>query len=417
MSEQNNSNVERHIWIVNHHALVPSKDRATGRHLNMATRLPKVGWSASLIVASTIHSDGSQAMRGLRLRRITAERDVPVLWVRASAYGRSTVRRFIGMFVFAANALLPGMTKGLRRPDVVVGSTVHLLAAWVGYRLARRHNVPFVYEVRDVWPDALVHLGKLRADGLFARMMKRLSVRLARAADLVVSPLPKFDRYLQENRVDPEKFLWVSNGIDMLRESEAEPVQNSSFTFMYLGSHGNANALDGIIEAFDQLCQDHPEHSYVLRLVGDGPLKPRLQILTQSLKSSPYIQFEDRIPQTHVTQRAREADCLLANLHDSPVYEYGISPNKLFAYLHAARPVIFACSAPNNPIREAGAGFVVAGDDRPALARAMYEMSCTTPLERAEMAARGYDYVHSNFTHDVLTARLADGLERLLDYR
>lgn len=405
----------RHVWIVNHHALIPSKDGAAGRHLNMAKWFPNSGWTASLIVASTIHATGAQAMKGLRLKKVTKERGVPVLWVRASAYGRSTARRFVGMFVFTLVAILPHTTKTLQKPDVVVGSTVHLLAAWVGLRLARRHRVPFVYEVRDVWPAALVHLGKLSPNGLLARFMTQLSLKLANAANLVIAPLPHLDRYLAENKIDPSKFLWVSNGIDMPRESEVEPANNSDFTFMYLGSHGNANALDGIIEAFDQLCQEHPQKSYRLRLVGDGPLKPQLQTLAASLESREFIQFENRIPQDQVTTTAREADCLVANLHDSPVYEYGISPNKLFAYLHASRPIIFACSAPNNPIQEAGAGIVVPGDDRRALARAMHDMSVAPAQKRYQMASHGYEYVHNNYAHDVLATRFAGGLERLLE--
>ncbi|PRB56782.1 glycosyltransferase family 4 protein [Microbacterium sp. MYb45] len=404
---------DRHIWLVNHHALVPSKDGGSGRHLNMARYLPAHGWSASLIVASTVHARGAQAMPGWKLRQITSEDGVPVLWVRASAYGRSMARRFIGMFVFTAIALLPGMTRGLRRPDVVMGSTVHLLAAWVGYRLAKRNRVPFVYEIRDVWPDALVHLGKLTPQGMPARFMRRLSVKLARVADMVVSPLPHVDRYLEENGIDPAKFCWVSNGFDDSTALDLPEDNESPFTFMYLGAHGNANALDGVMEAFDRFCSAHPDIDARLRFVGNGPLKPQLQDFAKSLSSSSRIAFEDRIPQSEVIARAREADCLVASLHDSPVYNYGISPNKLFTYLNAARPVIFASSAPNNPISEAGSGLTVPGDDRPALAEAMFEIYSMPLAERAALARKGHEYVNATYTHEVLTARLASALGSL----
>ena len=67
------------------------------------------------------------------------------------AYGTSTALRFVGMVIFVLMTLMPGMTRGLRRPDVVIGSTVYPFAAWAGMRLARRYRVPFIYEIRDVW--------------------------------------------------------------------------------------------------------------------------------------------------------------------------------------------------------------------------------------------------------------------------
>ena len=401
------------MWLVNHHALVPSKDGGTGRHLNMARYLPQHGWTASLIIASTIHANGSQGMKGIRLRKISNEDGVPILWVRATAYGQSMLRRFIGMLVFALVALMPGITRGLQRPDVVVGSTVHLLGAWVGLRLAKRHKVPFIYEIRDVWPDALIHLGRLTPSHPMARVMEYLSVKLAQRATIVIAPLPNIDRYLKDHSVDPTKFVWVSNGFDGARELTLPTYSpGSEFVFMYLGAHGNANALDGILEAFDRACSSAPGLALRLRLVGDGPLKPSLIKFAESLSSADRISFEEQIPSADVIGRAREADCLVSNLHDSPVYDYGISPNKLYTYMYACRPVVFACSAPNNPIREGKSGLVVAGDDREALSHAMLEIAQMPVVSRIELARRGYEHVLDNYSHEALAARFAAGLDR-----
>jgi glycosyltransferase involved in cell wall biosynthesis len=318
------------------------------------------------------------------------------------------------MIIFSVNLLIPHSTKGLQKPDAVMGSTVHLLAAWAGYRLSKRYKVPFIYEIRDVWPDALIHLGKLAPNSFVARKMHKLSVELARRANLVVAPLPKIDLYLEKNGIDTSKFRWISNGFSPKAKGKISYPQEGIFTFMYLGSHGNANALDGIMEAFDRFCLKRPDASARLRFIGDGPLKKSLQKQRLKLKSYNYISFEDSIPQHQVTERSREASCLVANLHDSPVYEFGISPNKLFTYLHAARPIIFACSAPNNPISEANAGIVVPGDNRVALSQAMEKMYDMSAQERKEIAKRGYKYLFSNFTYEILTEQLAEALKSVV---
>src|SRR5690606_37297164 len=129
------------------------------------------------------------------------------------------------------------------------------------------------------WPDALVHLGQLSATGFLSRAVRKLMLSVARRADLVLAPLPGIDRYLRENNILDTPFLWISNGIDSEQELPQELGAESTdrpFTFMYLGSHGNANALDRVLDAFDMLVRDHPELNVKLRLVGDGPRKKDL---------------------------------------------------------------------------------------------------------------------------------------------
>lgn len=405
----------RHVWFVNHHALIPSKDGGTGRHLKLARVLPRYGWTATLIVASTRHPEGSQALHGRRLRRITSEDGVPALWVRSVAYGKSTVRRFIGMAVFAAVLLLPGSTRGLKRPDIVLGSTVHLLAAWAGLRLARRRGVPFVFEIRDVWPETLIDSGAMRPRSPVAKGMRRLSAYLAQQAALVVSPLPRLDLYLQENGAGGTPFLWVSNGFDGPDDAVADRLPESDvFTFMYLGSHGTANALETVLEAFDDACKAVPNRQLALRMVGAGPAKSRLIEHASRLDSGSRISFEERIPEREVIARAREADALVANMFDWPVYRYGISLNKLFAYLSAQRPVIFASNAPNNPVEEAGAGIVVPANDREALAAAMVELQGMPAELRERYARSGFEHVATNYSPKGLARALAEALDNLM---
>jgi glycosyltransferase involved in cell wall biosynthesis len=355
-------------------------------------------------------------MAAAKRYKTTVEDGVPTLWVKSPAYGHSTARRFLGMFAFACSLLLPGATRGLRSPDVVVGSTVHLLAAWAGMRLARRHRVPFVYEIRDIWPETLVDAGALRADGVAARAMRKLSVELAKKAALVVSPLPGVDRYLADHGVDDVPFLWVSNGFDDVPPfSEPDPAPSDEFTFMYLGSVGTANALGTVLDAFDLASGRIPDQNLRLRIVGDGPSKADLIAHAAALPSADAIRFEARIPEKDVVARAHEADVLVANMFDWAVYRYGVSLNKMFAYMSASRPVIFAGNAPGNPISEADCGLVVAADDRDAIADAMVEMHSTSWSRRAQFARNGHRHVVEHYSSEKLAQRLVAGLNDLVD--
>ncbi|WP_146071579.1 glycosyltransferase family 4 protein [Cryobacterium sp. Y50] len=400
------------VWMINHYAALPSKDGWTGRHQALAAALPESGWQGVIVAASTGHPVGRQQMRGWRMRKLGSDFGVLHLMIRATAYQGNGFARILNIFSFSLLALWPGMLRGLPAPDVIIGSTVHPLAAWAGKRLARRYRVPFVFEIRDVWPDALVHLGQLGENGVPARAMRKLMVGVARDADLVLAPLPGIDRYLKEIGLGDKPFLWVSNGIagdqtlPLVNRSAGEP-----FTFMYLGSHGNANALDRILAAFDSFTQSHPDLDCRLRLVGDGPKKQEVMSQAATLASHDRIHFSSRVPRDEVLNLASEADCLVVYLHDHDVYKYGISPNKVFDYLLSARPVIFATTAMNNPVSEAKAGITVSADSVAGVAAAMSKMILTPQATRIAWGENGRRHVLENYTYSSLAAKLARGLD------
>lgn len=403
----------RHIWMVSHYATLPSKDGGSARHLKLAERLPNYGWTSSLIVASTRHPEGSQALSGMALRKVTDENGVKALWIRTNQYGKNLQLRFIGMIIFAINLLRPGATRGLEKPDLILGSTVHPFAAWAGYRLAKRHRVPFVYEIQDVWPETLYEMANIGPRHPVSRIFSLIDVMLIRRAVLVLSPLPFVDKHLSELGFPNKPFLWVSNGADIPAQPNDLPDRRRApFTFMYLGSHGVANALEDVLVAFDRLCAGRPDLDVQLRLVGDGPRKSALISQAANLASADRISFEDWVPESEVLHRAHQADCLVVNMHDLPLYRFGVSLNKFFMYLSADRPIVVGSSAPNNPVRESGAGLVVPGGAVDHLATAMLEIAELPYESRAELAARGRIELENKYSHEVLARRLAEGLDR-----
>lgn len=100
---------------------------------------------------------------------------------------------------------------------------------------------------------------------------------------------------------------------------------------------------------------------------------------------------------------------------DSPLYRYGISLNKLYTYMYAFRPVLFASSAPNNPVAEADSGIVIAQDDAASLSEAMIRMADTSHSERARWASNGYQHLQLHYRPDGLAAKLAAGLDQVSD--
>jgi len=402
------------VWIVNHYSTIPSKDGAGNRHFRLAQQLAANGWQPVLFLASTRHPSGEQHIDDGGWRRVGREGGVPYVMLKSPAYGNG-IARLLNMVMFAAKLLVPKATRGVPAPDLIVGSTVHLLAAWSALRLARRHRVPFVFEIRDIWPETLVDLGALSASNPLSRAISRFSRHLCANADLVIAPLPGVRTYLDGLGLSHVPFEWVSNGVDLPNDdgaTEVEPAgDDGDFTLMYLGSHGNANGLTGLLDAFEVASSEMSgSRTLRLRLVGEGSQKEGLQKYAATLRAAEKITFEPRIPREDVTERAREADALVVNVEDLPVYRFGISLNKLYDYLASGRPTVIASSAQNNPIADADAGICVPASDPLALASAMRRISEQSAEQRDSMGARGIDHVRRNYTYDALGVALSEAL-------
>lgn len=403
----------KNVWILNHYAQEPGGAGGT-RHYSLAKHLLSHGWKASVIAASVELNTGYQRLADDEGQRITDFDDVAFLWVRTPQYEGNGGGRMKNMLVYALRVLMPSVTRGLDRPDVVVGSSVHPFAAWSGAILARRFGVPFVFEVRDLWPQTLVDLGRLRANGLVTKALRWLEKWLYQRADRIVVLLPKAGDYIVPLGVAADKIVWIPNGVELVGYPEPlQPVPRDTFTLMYFGAHGQANGLDCLLKAIAEL-KKNPDMDHVrLRMIGDGPLKPYLVGLARDLGLSS-VDFEAPVPKQQIPALAAEADAFVISVLDLPqLYRYGISMNKLFDYFAAARPIVIGSSAANNPVEDAGAGITVRPDDPVALAEAIASLVVLPAYQRAAMGRSGRAYVEKNHDFRILAAKLAATLNEV----
>jgi glycosyltransferase involved in cell wall biosynthesis len=403
----------KHVWMLNHYAQAPGEVGGT-RHYSLARFLPAHGWDASVLAASIEHNTGRDRLRAGEPFRIDVHSGARFLWVRTPQYRRNGGGRAWNMLIYTLQVLRPGVTAGLPRPSLVIGSSVHPLAALAGAVLARRHGVPFLFEVRDLWPETLIAMGRLRANGLPARLMRALEKWLYRRAVRTIVLLPHADRYITGFGIAREKVVWIPNGIDLADEPPPSPVPDRpGFTIMYFGAHGEANGLGNVVRAMAVLQERHAGVPVCLRLIGAGPSKPGLQRLAADLGLT-NISFEDPVPKDQIPVKAAEADAFIFNLVDAPVFQFGISSNKLFDFMAAGRPIVFCCRSSNNPVADAGAGPTVMPDDPSALANAIAALAARPVVERARMGSAGRAYVEQHHDFRVLAGRLAALMDEVL---
>lgn len=400
------------VWIVNHYAQEPSGAGGT-RHFSLAKQLKSKGYLPYIIAASTVHNQQAQRLEEGEAFRIEWHEEIPFVWLKSSSYEGNGIKRLQNMLAFAWQLLNKKLTQTIPKPDIVIGSSPHPFAALGAERLAARHKAHFLCEIRDFWPISLIELGKLNRLHPLALLMFGIERWLYKRAKRILVVQQRSDLYLMPLGVPPEKLVYLPNGIDISLFPEPEPAPNrEQFTLMYFGAHGNGNALDNILYAMKIVEEKNHNKHIKLRLIGDGPLKPVLENLSHSLGLK-QVSFEAPIPKRDIPKLASEADALVFNVVDMPILRYGISANKLFDYLAAKRPVIFACNAVNNPVADAGAGITIAAGNPDAMADAIIRISETPHAERLVMGERGREYVTRTHSFDALGEKLALTLKAL----
>ncbi len=396
------------IWIFNHYALPPGASGGT-RHHTLARYLQDYGHRVVIIASGYNHwrRREEHLAAGENWRQSTVD-GVPFIWLRTPAYGGNRSRMW-NMAIYGLRAWRGSWLSATgERPDIILGSTPHLFATLAAQRLACRFRVPFLLEVRDIWPQSLVDLAGLSPRHPVIRLFAALEGYLYRRADRVLSLLPAAAPYLVSRGAAPGKIVWLPNGTDLAKiPVAADQPPAAVFTVVYAGAHGRANDLDMVLAAAGILEAEGWGDKIRFLLVGDGPEKARLQ-RQAAAASLRMVTFRDPVPKDEVFAILQQADACLLLLKDSPVFRWGISPNKLFDYLAASRPVLFGVNTPENPVEKTGAGLSFAPADPGALAAAVRKMFLMTPEERRQMGMNGRRYLEEHHDMRWLAGRLAE---------
>lgn len=402
---------------MNHYAFSPS-DSNTTRHFSLAKELIACGHDVLILSSSFLHYTERQRSTVQQVWSRERVDGVPFVWVKSPPYRGNSPRRVWNMVVFAARCLRAPESVTGPLPDVILGSSPHLFAAFAAMRLAHRLKIPFVLEVRDLWPDTLVALGNFGRNHVFVRLLEIMERRLYKRADLILTVLPAASDRLTAKGADANRIRWLPNGVDFAMVPEvAAPPQGEKIVGMYAGAHGKANMLDGVLDAALVLQEKGWAEKLEIRLVGEGPEKRRLMVRAE-VEGIRMIKFLDAVPKFDVYRILKEADFFLLLLKDSSLWQWGISPNKLFDYMAMARPLILSVQTPMNPVSIANAGITVPPEDPRSLAGAVEDLATATADERWRMGLRGRRYVAEEHNLTALARKLESMLcEVLADSR
>jgi glycosyltransferase involved in cell wall biosynthesis len=404
-----------HILLINHYAGSPEHGMEY-RPYYLAREWVNLGHQVTIAAASYSH---------LRLRQpdmtghwVEEHIDgIRYVWLQTPEYRGNGVRRVWNMAVFVRRLRsFEAEVVGPSKPDAVIASSPHPFVVVPARRIARRHGARLVFEVRDLWPLTLIDLSGMARWHPLIQCLQWTENYAYRHADRVVAVLPKAASYMQAHGMSPEKFACVPNGIcleDWTGATAPLPAEHAAaierlrkerrFLVGYVGQHSLSNALDAFVESASLL----ESSNIALVLVGQGPEKARLEAKSRE-RGAKNIVFLPPVSKNAVAAVLASMDALFLGWKRQPLYRYGISPNKLMEYMMAAKPVIHAVEAGNDPVAESSSGISCAPEDPAAIVKAVRQLMGVAPEQRDTMGRRGREHVLRHYQYPMLARQFLE---------
>lgn len=327
----------------------------------------------------------------------------------------SYARRMWSFVMFTVGATWLATTAG--RHDVVFATSTPLTVGIPGWITAALTRTPFVFEVRDLWPEAAIQMGALRRSGSIARIAKRLERFLYHRAAAVVALSPGMAEGVIAEGVDRARVHMIPNSadLDLFQPGEKDPQflrdhgLEGRFVVGYAGAIGPSNAVEEHVPEAARLLKERGRGDIVFVIAGDGMSRPALEsaVAAQGLDN---VRLIGLLPKREVPTLTRSADVLMTLFADVPILATN-SPNKFFDALASGCPVIV-----NQPgwtrqlVEEHEVGIYIPVGDGRALAEAAIRLA-DDPALRSRMSRNARALAEREFARDILAEQLITVLE------
>lgn len=400
-----------HILFLTHY-FPPEVNAPASRTYENAKRWVRKGHQVTVVTCAPNHPSGVlypgyrnrlwqwDELDGIRVLRVKT-------YLSANkGFGKRTLNYL--SFLISATLLAP-LARGV---DVVVSTSPQFFCGLAGYGISRLKGVPWVLEIRDLWPESIVAVGAVRNRRLIGAL-EGIENFMYRRADRVVALTRAFKKHIVSRGIPPERIDVITNGADLeqfgpaARDNSfrAEQGLSGKFVLSYIGTHGMAHGLETIFLAAQALKN---EDRIVFLLVGDGAARDALVAEKERLGLANVImlpqQSKDRVPEILAA-----SDATLVLLKKTELFKTVI-PSKIFESMAMARPIILGVDGEAREIIEEGdCGLCIEPENADALSASILKLACEPQLGR-RLGVNGRTFVVRNYNREVLAQQFLSHL-------
>lgn len=332
------------------------------------------------------------------------------------AANKGTVRRITNYLSYMFSSCIAGLIIK-KKPDVVIATSPQFFCGWTGTIVSMLRRIPFILEIRDIWPESIVAVGAMNNKSIL-RLLEWLEIRMYSTADHIVTVGEGYKVKLLKKGVAEDNISIVMNGVDtdifFPRDPNIVLIKQlgieGKFVCSYVGTIGMASGLDIVVRAALAL-REKDRDDIVFIIVGNGALRADLESKANRFGLNSII-FTGRKDKKYIPDYLSISDVCLVHLLNTDLFKT-VLPSKIFEVAGMAKPVILGVSGFSTKIvQDADAGEIIEPENDEQLVQAL-EMLSENHQKCKKYGNSGYEYVIKHFNRDNLASDYLSIIERI----
>ena len=329
-------------------------------------------------------------------------------------YNTNFLGRLWGYLSFVCSGTWGGLFKVKKKHDIILVTSPPLFVGIVAYILSKIKKIPFIFEIRDLWPESAIDTGVLKNKFLIKTSLRFEKFMYSKAQKINVLT-PAFKKSLEIKGVDPEKICFIPNAADFkLAEATLKSFNpkkfrtqlglEKKFVITYVGAHGVANHLIQIIDVAQKLIGTN----VIFQFIGDGMKKLELMTRVNDLKLNEHFRFVDNIPKNQVFKYILSSDVGTSILKKADTFKT-IYSNKTFDYMSCKKPILLLIDGVSRELVEsAKCGIYAEPENTEHITRAIQKLMTLDKRELDSLGESGYNYAKKYFDREKLANQYID---------
>jgi glycosyltransferase involved in cell wall biosynthesis len=320
-----------------------------------------------------------------------------------AAANKGFIKRVVSYLSFMFSSIIQG-THASGQQDLIIATSPQFFVGIAGYIISRLKRIPFIFEIRDLWPESIVQLGLIKSKFLIL-ILEWIELFLYRKAAHIIAVTDTTVDILVERGIHKEKISVIKNGVDLqlfTNQNNQDALKEKygftgKFIVSYIGTHGLSHALDKVLET-TRLMKESKE--IVFLLVGEGAEKEKLKSIAKANNLSNVV-FVDQINKNELPGYYALSDIVLVTLRKLPLFQHVI-PSKLFEIMAMKRPIIISVDGEARKIVESAKSGLFCEPGNPEALKSRIKELYEDKEKRDCLGENGYKYVMKNFNRNTL---------------
>lgn len=335
------------IWLVNEYNF-PDYERS--RQTNLCRLLDERGYDAYIISGSSLNKGNTNRINDNRKFVFIQAPEAKGYMIKTSNYSKTYERVYVAL---QFQHRLWKLRNKLPKPDVIVSDFAGLFGN-VFLKWKKKYGTKVIYDILDLWPEGFVDLGYIKKDSFIAKLLYRMEHKSYREADGIIFSMQGGRDYIVDKGwskvvggdIDTSNIGYLNNGVNLKQVDKQKDeyvlqdadLDTDKFKVVYLGSISKMNGLDVLVETAKVL-QERGNEKVAILVYGYGNQEEQLKkmVADYGLKN---IKFKGKLDFEYGLNVLSRGNLNIFTFRDSPLWKYGVSPNKLFMYFASGKPVL-----------------------------------------------------------------------------